>query len=87
MQQHWPTDPTPPRKLLPPYPWWNAAHDKLIRMHKAALWQFQYRGTRENFINYKKAEAKARNELKKTKRESFINFTKSLTRFTNPLYV
>jgi hypothetical protein len=56
-------------------------------MRKAALRLFQCRGTRDNFINYKKAEAKARNELKKIKKESFINFIKSLTRFTNPLYV
>jgi hypothetical protein len=50
-------NPTPPRKLLPPCPWRNTECDKLIRMHKAALWHFQYRGTTENFINYKKAEA------------------------------
>jgi hypothetical protein len=52
---------------------------------RKALWQFQYRGTRENFINYKTAEAKAGNVLK-IKKESFINFTESLTRFTNPSY-
>jgi hypothetical protein len=46
-------------------------------MHKAALWQFQYRGTRDNHINYK-AKAKATKRLKKIK-ESFINFTVSLT--------
>jgi hypothetical protein len=33
-------------------------------MRKAALWQFKYDGTKENLINYKKAEAKARNWLK-----------------------
>jgi hypothetical protein len=42
----------------------NAECDKLIRILEAALWQFQYRGTREDFINYKKIEAKARNGLK-----------------------
>jgi hypothetical protein len=42
----------------------NAECDKLIRILEAALWQFQYRGTREDFINYKKTEAKTRNDLK-----------------------
>jgi hypothetical protein len=27
-------------------------------MGKAALWQFQHKGRRETFINYKEAEAK-----------------------------
>jgi hypothetical protein len=59
-----PTDLTPPRKQPPPCPWWNVECDKLIRMRKAALRQIQYRGTRDSFINYKEAEAKARNGLK-----------------------
>jgi hypothetical protein len=33
-------------------------------MRKAALWEFQCRGTRERFINYKKADAKVRDGLK-----------------------
>jgi hypothetical protein len=82
-----PTDPTPPRKLPPPYSRWNTECDKLIRMRKAALRQFQHRGTRDNFNNYKKADAKARNGLKRIKKVSFTNFTESLTRFTNPKYI
>jgi hypothetical protein len=47
---------------------------------------FQYRGTRKNFINYKKAEVKARNVLK-INEKPFINFTQYMTRFIDPSYI
>jgi hypothetical protein len=71
------------KEPTPPSSWWNAECDRLIRMRKVALCSSCIR---ENFINYKKAEAKARNGLK-IKNKPFINFTRSLTRFTNPSYV
>jgi hypothetical protein len=37
-----PTDAIPPRKLPLTCPWWNTECNKLIKMRKAALWQFQY---------------------------------------------
>ena len=49
--------------------------------------KFKETGTWEDFINYKKAESKARVTIKKEKKKSFVNFCEKLNRFTNPTYI
>lgn len=71
----------------PPNMWWNEECNWLVRLRKAALLSFQCNRTYEQFIEYKKRDAKAKYGLKKIKKESFVQFCGTLNKFTNPTYV
>lgn len=71
----------------PPCPWWNKACDKLVWLKRAAFLKFRHTDLREDMINYKKADAKAKYGRRKIKRDNFRLFCEGLTKHTNPNYL
>lgn len=71
----------------PPCIWWDAECDRLVRLRKAVLSKFRFSNLRSDFIEYKKASAKARITFKKKKRDNFIEFCENLRKDTNPSYI
>lgn len=63
--------------------WWNAECEELIKTRKEALENFKKSGTMDNFLKYKQICGKIKSTFRKAKKESFINFCKSLNKFTN----
>jgi len=84
-----------PCKKIDPYngvklksnPWWNEKCNKLVRPRRAAYLKFKFCHTRELFLKYKQADEKAKGFFRKRKKESFLEFCSSLSRFSNIGYV
>ncbi|XP_023703181.1 uncharacterized protein LOC111862205 [Cryptotermes secundus] len=70
-----------------PAPFWNEDCNRLIRLRKGALLRLQQYPTRDNFLQYKKIEAKTRSDIRRIKRDYYRNFCCSLNRFTNQSYI
>ena len=64
-------------------PWWNSSLNKL-RAEKQAAWRnFCNQQSINNLIEYRKLKAKFRYESRKSKTNSFLNFTQSINRDSN----
>lgn len=68
-------------------PWWCNECEKLARCRKAAFLKFKHLASRENFIKYKQADAKAKALFKEKKRTYFLDFCSSLNRFSSLKYM
>lgn len=68
-------------------PWWCNDCKKLARCRKAAFLKFKHLASRENFIRYKQADAKAKAFFKERKRTYFLDFCSSLNRFSSLKYM
>lgn len=70
-----------------PAPWWTEECDRLIRTRKGAFLRTKEYFPYENFIKYKRIEAKTKYRLREIKREQFEEFTQKFTKYTNPTYI
>lgn len=61
--------------------------ERVIRLRIAALRRLKEFPSQRNFLEYKKAEVRAKIELNKIKKESKLKFLDSLTKHTNPTYI
>lgn len=68
-------------------PWWCNECEKLARCRKAAFLKFKHLSSRENFIKYRQADAKAKAFFKERKRTYFLDFCSSLNRFSSLKYM
>ncbi|KAB0797694.1 hypothetical protein PPYR_08687, partial [Photinus pyralis] len=58
-----------------PVPWWNAECDEAVKRSKHQFNYYKRHKTKENLILFKKARARARYIIKKSKKESWQKFT------------
>lgn len=58
------------RKQGPVSPWWNEICEKAVQTRKEAFAKFKLSHTREDFLEFKKAEGKAKFTLKKEKKRT-----------------
>jgi exonuclease III len=66
-----------PRRV--PVPWWTEECRDAIRALKRALGVFRRQPTEENLINFKQFRARARQTVRKCKRNSWCKFVSSIT--------
>ena len=59
-------------------PWWNSDCRMAIASSHKAYYQFKRRPTEENRLQFLQARAKARRIVKQSKKESWLNFVKTL---------
>lgn len=70
----------PLRRIVP---WWNAEVENSIKNKKTSLNRFKKSPTIDNLIAFKKARAKARKIVLESKRNSWNNFTSTISSNTN----
>ncbi|KAG5867310.1 hypothetical protein JTB14_030452 [Gonioctena quinquepunctata] len=62
--------------------WWDEECNEYYRLRGTALREYRNQATDENFYNYKKTAAKMRRITRRKRKQSFIQFTKTLNRDT-----
>ncbi|XP_014214776.1 uncharacterized protein LOC106643953 [Copidosoma floridanum] len=75
------------RKHRNPVVWWDAECDRAVRLKTAAFKKYLYSLKLNDFIEYKKQCASAKNLFKIKQKNSYQQFTASLNFRTNPTYV
>ena len=68
----------------PPVPWWNPAIKKFIKNKRKLFRIFKFSPTVDNLINYKKARALVRLNVKKSKQETWQKFVAEINPQTPP---
>src|SRR5436190_2167895 len=63
-------------------PWWTDKCSEALRERRKALRRFSKRPTTENLIEYRKLRAAARLVFRRSKRESWLNYTDQIRRTT-----
>lgn len=58
--------------------WWNSDCEKAVRLRKAAFLKFKFCSSYENFIEYKKNDARTKIVLRTVKKDHFLEFCSSL---------
>lgn len=71
----------------PPCEWWDAECDRWARLRKAMWLKYRHSNLACDFIEYKKASAKARILFRNKKRDKFRDFCNNLRKDTNPSYI
>jgi hypothetical protein len=66
---------------------WDEECNRLIKRRKAAQLKLKEVPARENFVSYKKKEAKAKSGLRKIKKEYFKKFCYSINQYTGQSYI
>lgn len=70
-----------------PVCWWDSDCDKVKRLRRAAYKKWEYTGSLNDLIAYKKLSAEAIQTFKRKKRENFREFARSLNSRTNPTFM
>jgi hypothetical protein len=74
-------------KSWKPAAFWDEECNQLFRRRKAVLLKLKEFPTRENFLSYKKEEAKVKSGLRKIKKEYFKKCCNSINQYTSQSYM
>ena len=70
-----------------PCPWWDKNCEELKRLRTEAAENFHNNKSSDNYLQYKKMQARARIGFRKIKKEKFIAFCQGLRKDSNPTYI
>lgn len=75
------------KRNRPSKSWWDKECEEIIKNRKKWLKLFKRNKDMHSFVEFKKARAIARKIINKKKRDNFMNYCKSINRFSNLKHV